>query len=157
MNPNEPRMEYGKPLLIAGLRRHFAAPSNAIAEQWTQFAHYLGNIPGQVGGVAYGLCFPQSKGLDYLSGVEVSSIDSAPPELAWTMIPAQKYAVFSHNEHVSKLLETLDAIQHDWLPSSGHTAAEGASGAPCFFERYGEKFDPKTGMGDIEVWVPIKS
>jgi AraC family transcriptional regulator len=24
-----------------------------------------------------------------------------------------------------------------------------------FFERYGEKFNPQTGTGDIEVWVPI--
>ena len=157
MNPNEPRMEYGKPLLIAGLRRHFDAPSNAIAKQWNQFAHYLGNIPGQVGRAAYGLCFLLPKGLDYLSGVEVSSIDSAPPELTWAMIPAQKYAVFSHNQHVSKLRDTLNAIQQDWLPSSGHMAAEAVSGAPCFFERYGERFDPKTGMGDIEVWIPIRS
>lgn len=156
MNPNEPRTEYGKPLLIAGLRRHFAAPSNAIAEQWNQFAHYLGNIPGQVGRVAYGVCFLQSKGLDYLSGVEVSSIDNAPPELTWTIIPAQKYAVFLHNEHVSKLRQTLDAIERDWLASSGHTVAPPQPGTPSFFERYGESFDPKTGMGDIEVWVPIK-
>lgn len=157
MKLNEPRMEYGKPLLIAGLQRHFAAPSNAIAQQWTQFAHYLGNIPGQVGRVAYGLCFLQSKGLDYLSGVEVSSIDSAPPELTCTMIPAQRYAIFSHSAHVSKIRETLDAIERDWLPSSGHTAAPTQPGTPSFFERYGEKFDPKTGIGDIEVWVPIAS
>ncbi|HEX6546497.1 MAG TPA: GyrI-like domain-containing protein [Bryobacteraceae bacterium] len=157
MNPNEPRTEYGKPLLIAGLRRHFAGPSNGIAQQWSQFAHYLGNIPGQIGRVAYGLCFLESKGLDYLSGVEVSSIDSTPPELSWVMIPAQTYAVFSHNAHVSKLRETLDAIEHDWLPSSGHIATEARPGAPRFFERYGEAFDPKTGMGDIEVWIPIRS
>jgi AraC family transcriptional regulator len=157
MNPNEPRTEYGKPLLIAGLRRHFAGPSDAISRQWNQFAHYLGNIPGQVGRAAYGLCFLQSKGLDYLSGVEVSSIDSVPPELTWTVIPAQQYAVFSHNAHVSTLRDTLDAIQRDWLPSSGHAAVQPQPGTPSFFERYGEKFDPKTGTGDIEVWVPIRS
>jgi AraC family transcriptional regulator len=27
---------------------------------------------------------------------------------------------------------------------------------PDFFERYGEEFDPQTGMGGIEVWIPIK-
>jgi AraC family transcriptional regulator len=25
-----------------------------------------------------------------------------------------------------------------------------------FFERYDERFDPRTGMGDVEIWVPIK-
>ena len=41
-------------------------------------------------------------------------------------------------------------------PGSGHEVARAAGGAPDFFERYGEKFDPRTGMGDIEVWIPIK-
>jgi predicted transcriptional regulator YdeE len=28
--------------------------------------------------------------------------------------------------------------------------------APAFLERYGEAFDPRTGMGDVEVWVPVE-
>jgi AraC family transcriptional regulator len=44
-----------------------------------------------------------------------------------------------------------------WLPRSGHEVAHVVVDAPDFFERYGEDFDPKTGMGGIEVWIPIKS
>jgi AraC family transcriptional regulator len=43
-----------------------------------------------------------------------------------------------------------------WLPTSGHERAK-AQGPPDFFERYGEGFDPQTGYGDIEVWVPVKA
>jgi AraC family transcriptional regulator len=62
-----------------------------------------------------------------------------------------------HRGHVSKLRDTLDNIWHNWFPGSGHEVARATGGAPDFFERYGEKFDPRTGMGDIEVWIPIQS
>jgi predicted transcriptional regulator YdeE len=42
-----------------------------------------------------------------------------------------------------------------WLPESRHKAARAAAGAPDFFERYGEGFDPQLGMGDVEVWIPM--
>ena len=38
-----------------------------------------------------------------------------------------------------------------WLPESGHEVAD----APDF-ERYGPEFDPTTGNGGLEVWVPLK-
>lgn len=30
-----------------------------------------------------------------------------------------------------------------------------AAGAPEFFERYGEDLDPRLGMSDVEVWIPV--
>ena len=44
----------------------------------------------------------------------------------------------------------------DWLPTSGRKL-DCDAGAPTFIEHYGEKFDPDTGFGDIEVWFPVKS
>jgi predicted transcriptional regulator YdeE len=52
------------------------------------------------------------------------------------------------------------AAQWERLGSYGTVPGQvglSAGGAPDFFERYGEKFDPRTGMGDIEVWIPIQS
>ena len=48
-------------------------------------------------------------------------------------------------------------IWNEWLPESGLEVAPAQKGMPDFFERYGEDFDPRTGYGDVEVWVPIKS
>jgi AraC family transcriptional regulator len=150
-----PRFENGRPLLIAGLRGHFTDATWAgIPAQWQLFVSF-GLIPGQVGRVYYGLCFNLPNGIDYLCGAEVSNAAGLPADFTAVSIPAQKYAVFPYGEHVSKLRQTLEAINM-WLPSSGHEPAR-APGAPDFFERYGEAFDPKTGTGDIEVWIPIKS
>ena len=154
------RFENGKPLLIAGLRSRYTSETmNDIPAQWQRFAPHIGKIPGQVGRAAYGLCFNtlSAKGVDYLTGVEVSSSSGLPDEFNIVTIPAQRYAVFSHRGHVSTLRETCDAIGRTWLPESGHEVARQAAGTPDFFERYGEEFDPRTGMGGIEVWVPIKS
>lgn len=154
-----PRMENGKALRIAGLREHYTSETMMkLPELWQRLAPHIGNVPGQVGMVAYGLCFNalSPDGMDYLTGVEVSSTLGLPGEFSVATIPAQKYAVFSHREHVSKLYETLDAI-HTWLPGSGLEVSGGSAGAPDFFERYSEEFDPRTGMGGMEVWVPIKS
>lgn len=154
-----PRMENGKALRIAGLREHYTSETMMkLPELWQRLAPHIGNVPGQVGMLAYGLCFNalSPDGMDYLTGVEVSSTLGLPGEFSVATIPAQKYAVFSHREHVSKLYETLDAI-HTWLPGSGLEVSGGSAGAPDFFERYSEEFDPRTGMGGMEVWVPIKS
>ena len=154
-----PRFLDGKALRIAGLREHYTLETmRNIPELWQRFAPHIGNIPGQVGRVAYGLCFNalSPDGIDYLAGVEVSGSSDLPSEFSVANIPAQKYTVFSHREHVSKLYETLDAIDK-WLPGSGLEAACGFAETPSFFERYSEEFDPRTGMGGMEVWIPIKS
>ena len=156
-----PRFENGKSLLIAGLRTTYTAQTmNNISAQWQRFVPHIGKIPGQVGSKAYGLVFgaPNSVGIDYLTGVEVSSSSAGlPREFSVVSIPAQKYAVFAHREHVSKLRDTIDAIWHKWLPNSGHQTARGSSEAPSFFERYTEEFNPQTGMGGIKVWIPIQA
>ena len=44
-----------------------------------------------------------------------------------------------------------NTIWSKWLPESGYEAAD----APTF-ERYGEEFDGVTGLGGVEIWLPIK-
>jgi AraC family transcriptional regulator len=151
-----PRIENGKSMLIAGLRGHFTtAKFDSIPALWERFVS-LGRLPSMIGNVYYGLCFPASDGVDYLPGVEVSGVSGLAPELSHVTIPAQQYAVFAHREHVSQLRNTLDNVWHEWFPSSGYQPVQPAAGAPAFFERYGERFNPQTGMGDIEVWMPIQ-
>ena len=151
-----PRFENGKLLLIAGLRGHFTmAQFDGVPALWQRFVSF-GRVPGMIGSAYYGLCFPTSDGIDYLCGVEVSAVSGLPAEFSHATIPAQQYAVFPHREHVSNLRHTLDNIWHKWFPGSGYQPVQPAAGAPAFFERYGEHFNPQTGMDDIEVWMPVR-
>jgi len=153
------RVANSKPLLIAGLRaRYNHGTLDNVPAQWQRFAPHIGNIPGQVGQAAYGVVWRPSdgEGVEYLCGVEVTGFAGLRHQFTVVSIPAFRYAIFSHHEHASKIRDTVDAIFHTWLPESGHEAAATAE-TPDFFERYSEEFDPKTGMGGMEVWVPIQS
>lgn len=153
------RFEDGKPLLIGGLRKIYApAAMHGIPAQWRTFAPHFGKIPAQIGRTTYGICWQaaDSANIEYLSGVEVSGFMGMPDDFTVVSLPASKYAVFPHRAHVSKLYETCDAISR-WLPESGHQSAAAADAeTPAFFERYSEEFDPQTGMGGMEVWVPLQ-
>ena len=155
-----PRFANAKPLLVAGLRRRYDADTMGdIPTQWQRFVPHLGKIPGQAGPTTYGVCWQAAdgEGIEYLSGVEVTSFAGLRSEFTVVSIPAHRYAIFAHREHVSKLSDTVDTIFSKWLPNSGHTAPSETAETPAFFERYTEEFDPDTGMGGIEVWVPIRS
>ena len=150
-----PRFENGEPLLIAGLaERYNCDTSVAIPAQWQRFNEYFGKVPGQIGNVAYGVCYnaDDSGNFDYLCGVEVGDFSSLPAELNHVRVPAQRYAVFTHREHVAVIRRSWNTIWNKWLPESGHTPADAPN-----FERYSEQFDPITGMGGFEIWLPLKT
>lgn len=150
-----PRVENGRSMLIAGLgERYSAETSAAIPAQWQRFGPHIGYIPGQKGRAAYGvLCNSDDAGnMDYIAGVEVSDFSKLPGDFARIRIPEQKYAVFTHREHISTIRQVWATIWNKWKPESGHQISDGPS-----FERYGEEFDPVTGNGGFEIWVPIKS
>jgi AraC family transcriptional regulator len=150
-----PRLVAGKSLLVAGLAARFSFETAAgIPALWQRFVPHIGHVPGQLGGVAYGVCFNADDGdgsFDYLAGVAVASFADLAENFARVRIPEQSYAVFVHRDHASNLQSTFQAIWRDWLPRSGRQASDGPS-----FERYDEAFDPRTGTGPVEVWVPLK-
>ena len=148
-----PRFVTAKPLLIAGLSERYSAETcAAIPAQWQRFAPHIGHIPGQVGRVTYGVIYngDDAGNTEYLSGVEVSDFSKVPAEFSRLRIPEQRYAVFSQKDHVSTIRQTWLTIWNQGLPESGHKAAGGPE-----FERYAEEFDPRTGGGGFEIWVPI--
>lgn len=150
-----PRMEDGRPLLIAGLGEHFTFENQAgIPGLWQRFHEHLGNVPGQVGGVAYGVCYNTDDAghFDYIAGVEVADFASLPKDFARVRLGEQRYAVFLHRDHVSTVHSTFRAIFNDWMPTSGYRSADAAP-----FERYDERFDPRTGTGGFEIWIPVKA
>jgi len=152
-----PRFEDGRPILLAGLRGDYTmATMREIPALWRRFDPYLAKLSGRISGVTYGVCFPSSDGFGYMAAVEVQSAEGLPDELSVVTMPIERYAVFTHKGHISTLPETCRAIEHDWLPRSQYSFALGKPGLPGFFERYGESFDAKIGVGDVEVWVPIR-
>ncbi|MBW8858504.1 MAG: AraC family transcriptional regulator, partial [Caulobacter sp.] len=125
--------------------------------QWRRLVPHLGHIPHQVRGeladVTYGVIANSDDhgNFDYLAGVEVTDFSDLPEGFATLRIPARSYAVFRHGEHISTIRTTMRAIWAAWLPASAYEAAD----APMF-ERYGPEFDPRTGEGGLEIWLPVE-
>jgi AraC family transcriptional regulator len=149
----EPRFVTSGPLLIAGLKARYAYDGNAgIPAQWQRFNALSDDIPGRLGPTAYGVCFnDDGTGFDYVAGVEVKDFAAIGDDLARLRLAPQTYAVFAHGGHVTEMRATFDAIFNAWLPGSGRAMAE----APLF-ERYSPAFDPQTGNGGFEIWIPLK-
>ena len=149
-----PRFEQAPALLIAGLGARYAQGGDpAIPLQWQRFMPHIGHVPSQVGSVTYGVManFDEDNSFDYIAGVEVKSFSDLPEGFTTIRLPARRYAVFTHRSHVSSIPATMAAIWRDWLPSSGHRFADAPS-----FERYDQRFNPRTGDGEVELWLPLE-
>ena len=149
----EPRMVDSDAMIIVGLRKRYSDETSAqIPAQWQAFQSHIGNIDNQKGNVAFGvICNSDDEGnIDYLTGVEVSQYPEATKELDGLRLSPQIYAVFQHDGHVSEIRRTWKTIFGEWLPEAECKLVD----APQL-ERYGEAFDPQSGVGDIEVWIPV--
>ena len=150
-----PRFETGKPLLVAGISERCTHENGGagIPNQWQRFHQKVGDIPDRVGQVAYGVCCngDDSGNFDYIAGVEVSDFSDLPREFSRVRIPEQRYAIFTHRDHISTIRRTVNTIWNHYLPQSDMKVADAPN-----FERYDEKFDSSTGNGGLEIWIPVR-
>ncbi len=150
----KPRFEISKPLLIAGIGERYNHDNGAgIPGQWQRFHQVVDDIPHRLGKVAYGVCCngDDAGNFDYIAGVAVSDFSDLPRPFFRVRIPEQRFAVFTDREHISTIRRTVNTIWNHWLPASGLKVADAPN-----FERYDENFDPSTGNGGFEIWVPIQ-
>ena len=156
----EPKIIQQKPLLLTGLSRAYSCESiSTIPGQWQEFVLFIRTIANRKGRATYGVHFNSDgealeyrNGWDYMCAVEVLSAANIQPELSVLELPEQQYAVFIHPYHVSRIRSAWYSIWNDWLPDSDFELTK----APDF-ERYAEGFNPETGSGEIEIWIPVKS
>ena len=139
---------------IAGMAERYTIDTRVeIPQLWLRFAPRIGSVPNQVGWTTYGACIdtPSDDGaFTYMAAVEVASTDGQ-TDLEHHLIPAADYAVFTHEGSLDHIGDTMSYIFGEWLETSGHEL----NGTPDF-ELYDERFNPETGSGEFEIWVPIK-
>lgn len=145
------------PLIIAGLCEPLTHSSQeTIPRLWQQLHKRAAEIPDRINGTGYGLCLNDgSAGFYYMAGFSVWDFANLPMGISRQLLPAQHYAVFTHPGHVMTIRDTIDDAFDQWLPDSGYTLNSKSHPPLHFFEYYGENFNPITGMGDIEIWLPI--
>ena len=145
---------------LVGLTRDFTwQQMSEIPQSWGSFASWMMSVPGLDQRDAYGVSYApadRAAGIGYMAAIESTGLDDIPNHLTRMDIPASRYAVFPHRGHVSEFSETIGAIQEAWLPMSGYQLPDTGPATLYFLERYGPEFDPSSGFGGMEVWLPIE-
>lgn len=147
-----PRLVTSPALRIFGLAERHTGTTAGLPAQWGRFAPHLAAIPGRVAAHTLGVVHAgDDAGFTYVCGVEVREFPPQPRDFARVELPPRRYAVWSHREHVSSLHATCVQIFEHGLVDARLDPLE----AP-FFERYDVDFDPRTGHGGLEIWVPVR-
>lgn len=144
---NRPRSVAGRDR--AGLRRLAASPGPRFRRGERHVGHGLCARPaaqrGRTG--AFGAQFGASPEQRRARGLDGLTLQE--PRLR---IAPARYAAFDHPGHVTTIRATYHGIWDRWLMRSGHVAAEAVS-----LERHHPTFDPRTGLGGLEVWIPLEA
>ncbi len=149
-----PTFQDGLAMTIVGFNRTYNMETRVgIPRQWEQFVPRMRSM-GASDADCYGVCWNTTDdcSFDYLTGVEATSAMKVPADFQSVQLNKGRYAVFPHTGHVSAIPKTIDTIWTKWVPECGLKIAQ----APCF-ERYTADFNPQTGMGGMEMWIPLKT
>jgi len=149
----EPRIEKLGSLTVVGLsRRQSLANAQAIPGQWQQFMTMYEEIDNKAETIPVSVTTDMDGdgNFSYLTGVVVTSAGKLPKGLVAQSVPAQTYAVFTHSAHVSEIPKTYAAIWDQWVPQSGMVVSDGP-----WLEKHLPTFNPRTGLGGIEIWIPV--
>ena len=123
-----------------------------IPQVWAQFGARAEEIEDVVPGVGYGLCCPADERghFRYVAGIEAAASAPVPDGMEAVIVPDDRYAVFMHSGHISDMPKTVYTIWNKTMPEADLSPSGGIE-----IELYDQRFDPQTGRGSVEVWVPI--
>lgn len=139
------------PLLLAGQERRFSMERmSELPGFWREFGAAFGGINDLAEPAPVGMMGPvdEEGSFSYRCAALVNG--SAEFDLKTWSLSAGRYVVFSHEDHVASLPATYAAIWDNALPRLGLHPAPGFT-----IERHRPRFDPLTGRGGVEVWVPL--
>lgn len=155
---NFPSFQDRPPMRLVGLLRSYNMETRiAIPQQWKQFVNLSNSLPQSRHTNYYGVSL-NTKGncdFDYLCAFEADQslhAEPLPTEFTQVTIEPHRFAIFAHTAHVSTLPKTLELIWQQWAKKCDLDIANG----PCV-ECYTTDFDANTGMGGMEVWIPLKT
>ncbi len=99
---------------LVGVQRSFTpATMSQIPGVWDLFVPRLGEVEHACGDLTYGVCQDAVDGqgtFAYTAAIEVEDLSRVPDGMVGFTVPAGAWAVFKHGGHISKIVETFDAI-----------------------------------------------
>jgi AraC family transcriptional regulator len=133
--------------------------SSVIPALWGQFMKRIGQIKHRVGNSCFGAVemLPASEKksdkdeMFYIACAEVSDFDSVPAGMIHRVIPAGRYACFTHKGKLDRLEQTMKHIYGSWLPRSKTQLRD----AP-HLELYDQRFIPDSDQSEFDILLPVR-
>lgn len=143
----EPVIKQRGAFSVVGLMLDSAEGMGSIPALWTEFNAQRSAF--NEGEQSYGICLPAAEpgNFRYLAGTCSATV---PAGMTRVDLPAGNYAVFTHVGHIADLPKSAFTAWNKVLPELSLQPRE----APDF-ELYDERFDPQTGLGEVELWIPL--
>jgi len=139
---------------FAGLTGRFSfAAMQDIPALWRRFMEFYPRIKDKLDPVPWAVVNTHydEGAFDYACSVVVPPAAPLPRGLVRLTVRAHRYAVFTHAAHVSLIRATYEEIWNSALAANGWTLAD----RPVL-ESHRPGFDPRTGEGGLEIWVPVE-
>ncbi|WP_097005764.1 AraC family transcriptional regulator [Lacrimispora amygdalina] len=148
---------------VAGIRGETTLSDIKLRELWNQVNHMHRDIPHLVeGGRGFGICEACNENTLYtmndwvlfteVAGYEVDSFEDLPPQFVRKILPAGKYAVFTHRGSLRMLPQTFDYIWGTWFLTTDEELDWRED-----FELYDNRFlgydHPES---EIDLYIPIR-
>ena len=132
---------------------------NTIPKLWEQFMGQIRRIDNRTGDTCFGLVEALPKTDDkshpdelfYIACTEVADIDAVPSGMIQRVIPAGRYASFTHKGKLDALEHTINYIYRSWLPKSGLQLRD----AP-HFELYDHRFNRGSDQSEFDILLPVR-
>lgn len=138
-----------------GLARRYAmCEHGGIPQQWGEFQQHLAGIDPARAPEAFGIVRNAShngEDMEYICALPASAGLKPGGALEAIELPAMRLAKFTHKGHISGIRATTRAVFEEGLPKAGLRA----QGPVDMIERYGPEFDPRSGFGEVGVWVHV--
>jgi AraC family transcriptional regulator len=126
---------------------------------WQGFIGRLGEIKNRVGEATFGLCemLPELAGkahkdeMFYIAGTEVADFNSVPKGMIQRVVPAGRYACFTHKGRLDRLEQTMKEIYLAWLPKSKLQLRD----AP-HLELDDQRFAHDSDKSEFDILLPVR-
>jgi len=158
----KPQITDRNEIKLVGLTIRHTLSKPKFMKLWEDFMKRLPEIKNVAGKDLYEVCccdtavpvdgFNEETPYTVMAGAEVGGFDNLPKGMESRVIPAGKYAVFTHKGPMSTIKATYDYIYRTWLPASGCELRPADD-----FALYGPRFkSPESIENEVDICIPVK-
>ena len=155
----KPKIVERDEMKVIGLKCETTMKENTIPQLWGQFNTVCNRVPNRTSDrFALGICpyvkmedFDEETPFEYIAGFTVDSFDNVPEDMVAYVVPAARYAVFTHRGALNTLQDTYNAIFSSALSENGMELDSKDQ-----LELYDDRFKYGEQDSEFDIYIPIK-